>query len=299
MPVAVIAAGCERQFLRSPLSAHRGQLRVVRRVRAADGSGVALALYLPSLSPFEPRPRDWPQQLRALITEAVAAAGQRPLRELRVVGGFAALMCECAEDDRDRLMALLAAGGCNRLRFEWPQLSRTQSPWAHHWPPSAADRELRAAFLVGLTALPELTELSIPQLALPLCDPDAGALIGLLQQLRSLRLGAGVPQSDANLAAVAALPQLTELEWAGWSAPALRKISSTPPPSLTELTLRDEPRLALTATSPLTQLPGLRRLALCNVPEMIGRYAHVAVANLAGCKQLTALELQMDNADGQ
>lgn len=108
-----------------------------------------------------------------------------------------------------------------------------------------------------------------------------------------------MPQSDANLAAVAALQQLTELEWAGWSAPALRKISSTPPPSLTELTLRDEPRLALTATSPLTQLPGLRRLALCNVPEMIGRYAHVAVANLAGCKQLTALELQMDNADGQ
>ena len=108
-----------------------------------------------------------------------------------------------------------------------------------------------------------------------------------------------MPQSDANLAAVAALQQLTELEWAGWSAPALRKISTAPPPSLSGLTLRDEPRLALTATDPLTQLPGLRRLALCNVPEMIGRYAHVAVANLAGCKQLTALELRMDNAGGQ
>ena len=120
---------------------------------------------------------------------------------------------------------------------------------------------------MGLTALPELTELS-------------------------------VPQSDANLAAVAALPQLAELEWAGWSAPALRKFSAAPPPSLSGLTLRDEPRLALTATGPLTQLPGLRRLALCNVPEMIGRYAHVAVANLAGCRQLTALELRMDNAEG-
>ena len=172
---------------------------------------------------------------------------------------------------------------------------------AKHWPPSAAEREQHVAFefLVRLTALPQLTDLSTPQLTLPHCDPDAGSLIALLRRLRSLRLGAGVPQSDANLAAVAALPQLERLEWAGWSAATLRKISAAPPPRLSELALRDEPRLAMTATAPLTALPRLQRLVLCRLPELLGRYAHVAVANLAGCRQLTALELQMENADGQ
>lgn len=39
MPVAVITAGCERAFFRSPLSTRRGQLRVVRRVLAAAATG--------------------------------------------------------------------------------------------------------------------------------------------------------------------------------------------------------------------------------------------------------------------